>query len=132
MPLPAALDHELSQPNRAVVATVRANGSPHTAATWYAWEDGRVLLNMDESRARLGHMRANPNVSLTVFVGEGGVRHVTLFGKIVSIDDDTDLRDIDRLSVLYTGEPFGTRDHGRVSAWLQPERWSAWPLPPPA
>jgi hypothetical protein len=37
-----------------------------TAATWYLWDNGRVLVNMDEGRKRLQHMRSNPQVSLTV------------------------------------------------------------------
>jgi len=129
MPLPPELERALGEPNRAVVATVRADNSPHTAATWYAWEEGRVLLSMDETRARLKHMRENPFVSLTIFVGDDGRQHVTLLGRVESIEDDPDLADIDRLAIRYTGEPFGARDRPRVSAWLRPERWSAWPLP---
>ena len=127
MPLPAELEFAISAPNRAVVGTVRPNNSPHTAATWYEWDNGRVLLNMDASRARLQHMRENPHVCITIFVGEEGRQHVTLFGRIESIEDDRDFSDIDRLSVRYTGKPFRTRDRPRVSASLRPERWSAWP-----
>ena len=60
VPVPPEVDAFLAEPNRAVVATVSPAGAPHTAATWYDWEDGRVLLNMDESRLRLRYMRANP------------------------------------------------------------------------
>jgi PPOX class probable F420-dependent enzyme len=129
VPLPPELEELLARPNPAVIATVRADGTPHTAATWYDWEDGRVLLNMDESRARLRHMRANPSVALTVFDGADWYAHVTLLGRIVSIEPDGDLRDIDRLATRYGDGPFGTRDKARVSAWMQPEQWSSWPLP---
>jgi hypothetical protein len=84
---------------------------------------------MDETRARLRHMRENPLVSLTVFDGDDWERHVTLLGRVISIEPDDDLTDIDRLAIRYTGKPFGTRDRGRVTAWMQPERWSSWPLP---
>jgi hypothetical protein len=57
-PLPAELDEFLRRPNPSVIATLRPDGSPHTAATWYLWEDGRVLVNMDESRKRLACLRA--------------------------------------------------------------------------
>jgi len=46
-PLPPELDEFLSQPNPSVIATPQPDGSPHTAATWYLWENGRVLVNMD-------------------------------------------------------------------------------------
>jgi len=129
LPLPQELDELLARPNPAVVATVRRDGSPHTAATWYDWRNGRILLNMDESRARLQHMRANPEIALTVFDGVDWYRHVTLFGRVVSIEPDVDLRDIDQLALRYDGEAFATRDHGRFSAWMQPTRWTSWPLP---
>jgi PPOX class probable F420-dependent enzyme len=126
VPVPAELSEFLSRPNPAVVATLRPDGSPHTVPTWYEWEDGRVLLNMDESRVRLGHLRRDPRAALTVLDADDWYRHVSLIGRVVSIEDDTDLADIDRLAVRYTGNPFRRRDSVRVSAWLEPERWHAW------
>ena len=55
--IPTAVRRFLAQPNIAVVASVMPSGMPHTAATWYDYEDGRILLNMDESRRRLEYMR---------------------------------------------------------------------------
>jgi PPOX class probable F420-dependent enzyme len=129
LPLPPELDELVGRANPAVVATVRPDGAPHTAATWYDWENGRVLLNMDESRARLRHMQGNPRISLTVFDGDNWETHVTLLGRVISIEPDDDLTGIDRLALRYTGKRFGTRNRGRVTAWMQPELWSSWPLP---
>jgi PPOX class probable F420-dependent enzyme len=129
VPVPPEVDAFLAEPNPAVVATVSPNGEPHTAATWYDWEDGRVFLNMDESRLRLIFMRRNPAVSLTVLGDDSWYAQVTLLGRIVSIEDDPDLAGIDRLSNRYYGKPFRNRDAKRVSAWMEPERWSSWPLP---
>src|SRR6266480_826061 len=64
LPLPPELDEVVARANPAVVATVRPDGAPHTAATWYDWETGRVLLNMDETRARLWHTRPPPGYRL--------------------------------------------------------------------
>jgi PPOX class probable F420-dependent enzyme len=128
--VPEDVDRFLREPNPAVVATLRPDGSPHTAATWYDWEDGRALLNMDESRLRLGHLRRDPRVALTA-LGEGSwYRHVSLLGRIVSLEADEDLADIDRLAVRYTGKPYRVRDSPRWSAWVEPERWHAWGLDP--
>ena len=129
VPVPPEIDAFLAAPNPAVVATVSPAGEPHTAATWYDWEDGRVFLNMDESRLRLRYMRANPGVALTVLAANDWYAQVTLLGRVVSIEDDPDLAGIDRLSIRYTGRPFANRQARRVSAWMEPERWTAWPLP---
>jgi hypothetical protein len=36
------------------------------AATWYDWDDGRILVNMDFERLRLTHMRRDPRVAVAV------------------------------------------------------------------
>ena len=125
-PVPGHIDEFLQKPNPAVVASLRPDGSPHTVATWYDWEEGLVLLNMDESRLRLGFMRRDPRVALTVLADASWYSHVSLLGRIVRIEDDSELTDIDRLALRYTGKPFGTRDHKRISAWMEPERWHDW------
>jgi PPOX class probable F420-dependent enzyme len=125
-PVPAHIDEFLRKPNPAVVGSLRPDGSPHTVPTWYDWEDGLVLLNMDESRLRLGFMRRDARVSLTVLDDDSWYSHVSLLGRIVKIEDDPELADIDRLARRYTGKPFGTREHKRVSAWMEPERWHEW------
>jgi PPOX class probable F420-dependent enzyme len=126
VPVPPEVDEFLSRPNPAVVATLRPDGSPHTAATWYDWESGRVLLNMDATRLRLRFLRRDPRAALTVLDDGNWYRHVSLIGRVVSIEDDPDLADIDRLAVRYTGHPYRRRDGKRVSAWLEPERWHGW------
>ena len=124
-PLPAELQGVLVKPNPAVVGTVRPDGTPNTVATWYLWEDGRALVNMDEGRRRLGYLRNDPRVSLTVLDGEQWYRHISLRGR-VALHDDPDLADIDRISRHYTGNPYAQRDRGRVSAWIEVDSWHAW------
>lgn len=123
--LPAKVEHFLKQPNAAVIAAIRPDGFPMTVVTWYDWEDGRALVNMNEIRSRLGWMRLNPKVSLTVFDDDWS-RHVSLHGTVIDIHDDTDLTDIDRLAVRYTGRRFGDRHAKRVSAWIEPAGWHVW------
>jgi PPOX class probable F420-dependent enzyme len=127
-PVPRAIDEFLAQPNPSVIATLQRDGSPSTAATWYLWENGRVLVNMDEGRQRLEHMRRDPRVSLTVLGKDDWYHQVSLRGRVVSIEEDRDFSDIDRVSRHYTGEPYAQRDRGRVSAWIEVERWHAWAI----
>ena len=126
-PLPAKLEALIAQPNAAVIATLRPDGSPHTAATWYDWEDGRVLVNMDESRRRLTYLRDDPRVSLTILSTESWYEHVTLMGRVTALEDDPELADIDRLSIRYRGILYRDRDRRRVSAWIEVDSWHAWP-----
>ena len=116
----------LSRPNPAVIATVHRDGRPHTAATWYLWDDGHVLVNMDEGRKRLEHLRNDPRVSLTVLGTNGWHRHLTIEGRVVRIDPDRAFEGIDRLARHYTESRFQSRDRGRVNAWIEVESWHAW------
>lgn len=125
VPVPPEIDEFLRQPNPAVVATVRPDGSPHTAATWYDWEDGRVLLNMDESRLRLKFLERDRRIAMTVLDRDNWYRHVSLLGVVEELRADEDMSDIDRLSRRYTGEPYGPRG-GRVTAWVRIDRWHSW------
>jgi PPOX class probable F420-dependent enzyme len=127
-PVPPDVDEFLRRPNPAVIATLRPDGSPHTVASWYDWEDGRVLVNMEVTRLRLRFMRRDPRVSLTALGKESWYAHVTLLGRVASIENDPDLVDIDRLARRYTGREFRRRDAQRVSAWIDVERWHAWDL----
>lgn len=125
-PVPPEVSAFLARPNPSVIATLRPDGSPHSVPTWYDWADGRALVNMDVSRLRLSYLRRDGRASLTVLDDDGWYRHVSLIGRVVSIDDDSDLADIDRLARRYTGRPFRNREAKRVSAWLVPDRWHGW------
>jgi len=126
LPLSPEVDELLRRPNPAVVATARPDGSPHSVATWYLWDGERILLNMDESRARLAFLRREPRLSLTVLDAESWYRQVNLDGRVAELRDDAELEDIDRLARHYTGRPFRDRESRRVSALVEVERWHAW------
>lgn len=125
-PLSDSAKAMLSKPNPAVISTVRADGQPVSAATWYLLRGDRVLVNLDEGRVRLKHIRNDPRVSLTVIDGEDWYTHLTLIGRVTEIYDDEGLADIDALSQQYTGEPYGRRDRARVSALIDVDRVSGW------
>ena len=126
-PLPPRIVDMLRRPNPAVMATVDGDGRPVTVATWYLLEeDGRLMLGLDATRARLKHMRADPRVSLTALSEASWYTQVSLQGRVVSIVDDVDLRDIDRLSRHYTGNAYPDRERPRVTAHVEVDRWHAW------
>lgn len=124
-PLPEHVTAFLSKPNPAVIATVTATGAPSSVATWYEWENGRALVNMDAQRRRLEHIRAEPRVSLTVLDPETW-SHVSIRGRVVSLQPDHHLRGIDRLSRRYQREPFAVRDRPRITGWIEVDSWHAW------
>jgi len=97
-----------------------------SVATWYLLDGDRILVNMDEGRKRLDYLRQDPRVTLTVLDEAGWYTHVSMQGKVVEMKDDDGLVDIDRLSAHYTGKPYSKRERGRVSAWIELDRWHGW------
>jgi len=125
-PLPDELRELLAKPNPAVIATVRPDGQPVTVATWYVLDGDRSLVNMEDSRKRLDHLRQDPRVSLTVLDEASWYTHVSMQGRVVALVDDDDKADIDRIARHYTGRDYQVRDRGRISAWIEIDRWHGW------
>jgi PPOX class probable F420-dependent enzyme len=116
----------LARPNPCTIATLRPDGTPVSTPTWYLWEDGRVLVNMDEGRVRLKHLRHDPRVTLTVLDGDDWYSHVSVIGHVVGLRDDEGMTDIDRVSRHYTGGPYPDRVRARVTAVIEVDRWHGW------
>lgn len=125
-PLPPELAAFLAGPRRAVVGTVRDDGTPVTTACWYGLQDdGRILLSMDRNSHRLRHLRAEPRVALTV-LGDDWYNQLSLLGRAVETREDSGLADIDALSHRYLGEPYEDRSYSGVSVLFEVERWHTW------
>src|SRR6201988_1409091 len=117
-PLPNAAVAMLRKANPAVITTLRRDGQPVSTATWYLWDDGRVLVNMDEGRKRLEHMRSDPRVALDVLDESGWYTHLSIIGHVDERRDAAALADIARLPRKYTGKPYPQRERRRISAWI--------------
>ena len=124
-PLPAELARFLLGARPAVIATARADGSPHSAPCWYEWADDRVLVTMDADGPRARRIQRNPHVALSV-LGKNWYNHLSLLGRVVEMRDDPDLADIDRLSTRYLGGPYHDRDYHGVSALIEIDWWHTW------
>lgn len=124
--LPDDVRDLLAKPNPAVITTLGKDGRPVSVATWYLLDGDRILVNMDEGRKRLDHLRRDPRVSLTALDEAGWYTHVSLQGRVVEMADDVDLEGIDRIARHYTGAPYRTRDRKRVNAWIEIDTWHGW------
>ncbi|MEV6094875.1 PPOX class F420-dependent oxidoreductase [Nocardia sp. NPDC051981] len=125
-PVPAPIAEFLSRPNPAIFASNRPDGQPVSVATWYLYENGRILVNLADFRKRLDYLRQDPRISLTVLDGDNWYSHVSIQGRIVSLENDPDSSVIDRIAQHYIGSDYAVRDQKRVSAWIEIDRWHAW------
>jgi PPOX class probable F420-dependent enzyme len=123
-PLPDSILAALERPNPCVIAVLRSDGSPASGAVWYLWEDGEVVTSMSATGARRRSLERDPRVSVTVLDRDSWYRQVTLQGEVVSLVDDADFRDIDRISQHYEGVPYGDRTVPHATARIRVDRWN--------
>ena len=125
-PVSQAATEFLALPNQATIAVVREDGQPITYPTWYLFEDGQVVVNMDAGRKRIEHLRRDPRVSLSAMGLDDWVDHITVIGHVAEWVQDPDLVDIDRIATHYTGSPYPTRHRPRITARIDVDRWYGW------
>lgn len=124
--IPPEVAEALEQPWHATMSTLRSDGQPVSVPTWYLFENGQILVNLDAGRVRLAHLKREPRVALSMMDPQDWVTHISIQGHVVHIVDDPELVDIDRISTHYTGHAYPVRDRARVSVWIDIDRWHAW------
>jgi PPOX class probable F420-dependent enzyme len=114
----------LRNPYYAVVATQRADGSPHQTVVWVDTDGENVLFNTAEGRTKPRNMRANPVVSLMVVDPQNGYHWVSVTGTAELSHDGADAH-IDALAKKYLNAdsyPFRKEGEQRVTVRIRPDR----------
>jgi PPOX class probable F420-dependent enzyme len=114
----------LRNPYYAVLSTLRADGTPHQTVVWVDTEDGDVVVNTAEGRAKPRHLRENPNVSVAVVDPANGYHSLVVTGKAELSHDGADAH-IDKLAKKYLDAdtyPFRKEGEVRVIVRIRPER----------
>lgn len=93
----------LQEPNYAVVAVLRDDGSPHQTVIWIDWDGEHVLLNLNQERAKLRYLRDDPRVSVLVLHRENPYQWLGIDGEVAEITTDGAYEHIVRQSVVYFG-----------------------------
>ncbi len=104
----------------AVVATVRANGRPHQAVTWYALRGDDLLVNGRADREWVASARREGWLSVTV---ADGYDHVIVSGPITLINEPgAAIADITELARRYGEDPGDFAGQSRTTVLVHPER----------
>ena len=114
----------LRKPYHAVVATSRADGSPHQTVVWVDTDGDDVIFNTAEGRAKPRYLRANPAVSIMVVEPEDAYHWVVVSGKAEIGQEGADAH-IDALAKKYLDAdsyPFRKPEEVRLIVRIHPER----------
>ena len=118
----AAFLHE--EPNLAVVAALREDGKPHQTPVWVDWDGEHVLLNLNNFRAKLEHLRHDPRVSVVVLDRNNPFRWIAIEGQVDEITTTGAFEHIVRQAGVYLGRDEYTLQEGeeRILVKIGPER----------
>ena len=115
------------QPNVAVVAAVRPDGTPHQTVVWIDYDGEHVLVNLNTWRTKLRYLEADPRVSVLVLDRDDPFRRVRIDGRVVEITKQGAYEHIVRQAGVYLGRDSYELQPGeeRVLVRIAPERVEA-------
>lgn len=112
--------------NLAHFTTLRKDGSPQTTPVWVdLHEDGHLLINTAEGRAKLQHVRDDPRVAVSIAARDNDFAVVMVSGRVAEITDEGALEHIHAMAKRYLGQdeyPFLAPGEKRVLIHIAPER----------
>ncbi|HEX4930462.1 MAG TPA: TIGR03618 family F420-dependent PPOX class oxidoreductase [Gaiellaceae bacterium] len=122
----AAFLHE--EPNVAVVAALREDGTPHQSVVWVDYDGEHVVLNLNNFRAKLEHMRRDPRVSVLTIDRNDPFRRLAIDGRVVEITTDGAYDHIVRQAGVYLGKDEYPLQEGeeRILVRIAPDRVEAY------
>jgi PPOX class probable F420-dependent enzyme len=113
----------LTEPNFAVVATLRPDGSPQTSVVWIDWDGENVLFNTTTPRVKGQNLARDPRVSVLVFDLANPYRYVEIEG-IAELGEEGADEHIARLALKYGSDVYARKD--RVIVRVYPQRVHAY------
>lgn len=117
-------DRELLQkPNFAHFSTLMPDGSPQTTPVWVDAEDGLVIVNTAEGRTKIGNIRRDPRVALSICNNENPYQMISIRGRVVEDTHDGADEHIDKMAMKYLGKdeyPFRQPGEERVVLRIEP------------
>ena len=121
----ASFLHE--QPNVAVVAALRPDGTPHQTVTGSTTTASTSLVNLNTFRTKLRYLEADPRVSVLVLDRDDPFRRIRIDGRVVEITKEGAYEHIVRQAGVYLGRESYELAPGeeRVLVRIAPERVEA-------
>ncbi len=122
-PLTEAQARLLLEPNYAVVATIRPDGTPQQTVVWVDWDGEHAVFNTAEGRAKPHYLRERPYASLLVFDAGDPYRWLAISGRTELAYDGAEDH-IHKLARKYQGRDRYALKEGerRVIVRIEPER----------
>ena len=90
--------------NFANVATIRKDGSPQVSPIWVDFDGTHIILNSEETRAKVKNLKRDPRVAISVFNHDNPYEYVQISGRVVEITTNGGAEGIDKMAQKYLGQ----------------------------
>ncbi len=110
--------------NFAFVATLSKDGSPQITPTWIDIEDGIILINTAEGRAKHKNVSRDSRVAISIVDQNNPYNMVTVRGKVIEQTGVGADEHVDKLAKKYLGVdkyPFRSPSEKRIILKVRPE-----------
>ena len=112
------------EPNVAVVATLRDDGSVHQTVVWVDYDGEHVLLNLTTGRTKTAYLQRDPRVSVLTLDRNDPFRWLRVDGVVTETTTDGAYEHIVRQAGVYLGREEYPRRPGeeRLLVRIRPDR----------
>lgn len=94
-------------PNIAHVATLRADGAPHTVPVWIGLEDEKLAILTSPQSQKARNLGRDPRVAISITDRDQPTAMASIRGRVTDIiRDEPAWKIIDRISHKYIGQPY--------------------------
>ena len=91
------------EPNVAVVAAMRPDGTPHQTVVWVDYDGEHVLLNLTTGRTKTGYLEHDPRVSVLALDRNDPFRWLRVDGIVAEMTTEGAWEHIVRQAGVYLG-----------------------------
>jgi PPOX class probable F420-dependent enzyme len=119
-----AVSELLTKPNHAVLSTLNADGSIHSAIIWLNVEDDKLALNSARGRAWPTNLERDPRATLLLLNEDNPYEYAEIRGEAELTDEGAE-EHIDTLAQKYINQekyPWRSPDEQRVKVRITPTR----------
>ncbi len=122
----------VEQPRIAVLASVRADGSPHTSPVWFRYEDGVFKVLVDRASQKHRNIARDSRVELCIDDRERPPFHTVIVRGRASLRPAPDAAWRRAIALHYLGEDLGRRYAESTPAGdavlvvITPEQFAGW------
>jgi PPOX class probable F420-dependent enzyme len=112
------------EPNIAIVAALRPNGTPHQTPVWVDYDGEHVLLNLTTGRTKTAYLGRDPRVSVLTLDRNDPFRWLRVEGEVVGTTTEGAYEHIVRQAGVYLGREEYPRRPGeeRLLVRIRPDR----------